>query len=274
MAIGWAQAAVPVAFAVVGLGAVAVGAQQQADPAPVVVWIDAPLDAATLAPGEVEVVAHASASNAPSELDLLVDGVEVGSDPSLERTDHLVVARITWSADAGSHVLVVRTPDGTESQPRTVIVAPAGETPLTSTTTTVPNAPTTTNTGPVATTPTTSPAVTVTSTTTSATAPVRPPEITSATVSDPMLSPDPACTALQATVDVTATDATSARLRVLETEYALDMFPSPTGWTGTIPSGFAGRVGTYDVEVEVTGPGGTAGTIAGRVSMRIDCPAN
>ena len=171
----------------------------------------------------------------------------------------------TGTADEGQNTTTTTAAPTTTATPTTT-AAP--------TTTTTTAAPTTTTTGPVATTPTTSPSTTVTSSTTSTTATVRPPEITSATVSNPMLSPDPACTALQATVDVTATDTSSARLRVLETEYALDMFPSPTGWTGTIPSGFAGRVGTYDVEVEVTGSGGTAGTIAGRVSMRIDCPAN
>jgi hypothetical protein len=273
MAIGWAQAAVPVALAVLGVGAIVVGAQQEPDDGPIAVWIDAPLVGTVLTVGDVDVIAHASGSNPPSEIELLVDGTSVGFDRSLDTTDNLAVARITWSAGPGDHVLTARTADGAESQPRPVVVRSDAATPTPPTTTTDA---TTTTTDPAATTTTGTPATAPIPTSTTAVTTTddvpAPPQITSALVTDPSLSPDPECLELQATVTVQATDTTSARLRVIGTEFRVELFASPAGWTGAIPSGFADRVGNYDVEVEVTGPGGTATRVAGRVSMRIDCP--
>jgi len=127
----WIHIVIPALMTTSG---VAIGATALlADDAPPssAVWIDSPGPDGTVAPGEVTVVAHASAEASITDLKLFVDGEEVASDESLVRFGRLVYADMKWQASEGDHELIVRQGggSGTASAARNVTVSDSVPTP-------------------------------------------------------------------------------------------------------------------------------------------------
>lgn len=75
---------------------------------PAVVWVDNPLQGATVEPGVVTVTAHASAEEAVTGLALLIDGEQVAADTSLDRNGLLSLGSFDWQASPGKHDVVVK----------------------------------------------------------------------------------------------------------------------------------------------------------------------
>lgn len=231
-----------------------------------VVWIDAPLDAVTLAPGTIVVKAHAIGEGLTS-LELLVDGLSVGTDSDLQFTEGLGYAEIPWQAAAGVHQLQVRDQAGNASLVNTVTIQGAG------------TAPPTTLAPSISTTPsTTLPATTTTSTTTTTIAPTTAPPTAPPTTAPPTAPPTTAppaptvgtpslqqgdCTIpYQGTVQVSVGNATSAQVRMVATgiDSTVSMSISGGSASATVPLSVNG--GTHTVTVTVTGPGGSASASA------------
>jgi hypothetical protein len=170
----WTKFVIPLAFATVGVGAAAAAVVlpgASASTGGSQAWIDAPLGLTAYAPGTLTVTAHATADEAISGLELVVDGDEVASDTSLVQVEKLVYGTFSWEAEVGEHTLVVKQLGGTgaASAPRVVFVqegAPEAPTPTipgeTSTTTTPETSTTTTTTTPDETTTTVQDATTTT----------------------------------------------------------------------------------------------------------------
>ena len=128
----WAKLLLPVVMVVGGLGAAAFAyASDGADGGPSQVWIDGPGPDATVAPGTVQVSAHATASSDISAMELYVDDQKVATDRELDTQDSLSFAAFSWpDAREGEHRLVVRQVGGTGAQSATRFVSVAKDAPL------------------------------------------------------------------------------------------------------------------------------------------------
>jgi hypothetical protein len=306
----WLKVAIPILMASVGVGAVAV--TNDADPTTSVstshVWIDSPLGEVPFAPGDVAVVAHATADASITSLELFVDGDEVATDVDLDRDEKLVYGQFTWPADVGEHVLVVKQVGGTggESAPLTVFVAegaePASE--PTTTTTTEPGATTSTAPGETttstSTTSTTDPEAEPTipppgGTTTAPTPPptvvptTRPPTVT--TTTRPPARPKPVidaatfsgtptvyaggyCPSYSVGVQARIRDADFATVAIAGGGGIIEMVrTASSSWSATISSGFPpAAVGARTVTVTAGNDSGDTQRVVGTLTIRPGCP--
>lgn len=167
------KVAVPVLIATGGAVAIAVVPDPAATAARL--WIDSPSNGATVAPGEVVVVAHAADDLALDSMTLEVDGKDVATVKNLQTYDRLASAQFDWTATNGEHVLVV-TGGGLESERVAVLVGTPSAlgTPAVSRAPSVKPSPTTAPTPSVTPSPSVSSSATSTRTPTPRPSPARP----------------------------------------------------------------------------------------------------
>lgn len=254
---------------------------------PAVVWVDNPLQGATVEPGVVAVTAHASAKDAVQDLVLLVDGAQAAKDSTLERNGLLSLGSFDWQASPGKHALVVRA-GSTSSDVVTVYVAARGNAPVPtkapvatpSATPSLTPSPTASPTASPTPSPTASPRpVTTTAPPTPTKSPTpkpSPPVYASGSIQyshnnlywDTNSGGNPCPQPHTVVATVTVTNATSVSIRV--GDHAFPASRSGTTWSATIDtSQISGAHNQTNLPVKVLtqGPGGSASSDAGTVPV-------
>jgi hypothetical protein len=166
-------------------------------------WIDVPGTDAVVSAGVVNVVAHATATDGVTSLELRVDEKTVAHDTQLTKVDTDAIGRFSWNATPGTHVLRVTDGKNLSSPPLlvTVVAKPGGSQTPAPLPPPTPGAPSATPSAPATSTATPEPVteptpdVTVDPTTTPTPAPsTRPTKPTARPTARPTTRPTPAPT--------------------------------------------------------------------------------